>query len=364
MASGHWPEPMFATFVVGSLPRPVWVRELIERRKRGEVSPAAAARMLDDAVPAAIRMQEAAGMDFVSDGEWRRESYVKVFADAVAGFEPDLIAGGRGAAYPAVTATLRQERPIALDEARFVQRTTTRRTLTAVPSPYTVARRMWSPEHSRAAYATREDFMEACIPIINGELKRLTSLGVDAIQLDDPWLALLVDPDYRSRVGIDDVDHEIDMAVQGVNGAVEGVEHPLISVHLCHAHSNRQHSTRGPYDLVIGALGGMNVRRFAMEFATPDAGGIEVLAQFPGGQTAGIGRDRPHRHHGRIFGNRGGTGRSGDAVRACRAADAESGLRVCPVQHQPDGLGRGVSEVEGIVCGGSIAEVALRRISD
>ena len=95
---------MFATFVVGSLPRPVWVRELIERRKRGEVSPAAAARMLDDAVPAAIRMQEAAGLDFVSDGEWRRESYVKVFADAVAGFEPDLIAGGRGAAYPAVTA--------------------------------------------------------------------------------------------------------------------------------------------------------------------------------------------------------------------------------------------------------------------
>ena len=114
---------MFATFVVGSLPRPVWVRELIERRKRGEVGAAAAERVLDDAVPAAIRMQEAAGMDFVSDGEWRRESYVKVFADAVAGFEPDLIAGGRGAAYPAVTATLRQERPIALDEARFVQRT-------------------------------------------------------------------------------------------------------------------------------------------------------------------------------------------------------------------------------------------------
>ena len=170
-------EALFPTFVVGSLPRPVWVRELIERRKRGEVSAAAAERVLDDAVPAAIRMQEAAGLDYVSDGEWRRESYVKVFADAVAGFEPDLIAGGRGAAYPAVTAPLRQERAIALDEARFVQRTTTRRTLTAVPSPYTIARRMWSPEHSTGAYATREDFMEACIPIINGELQRLTSLG-------------------------------------------------------------------------------------------------------------------------------------------------------------------------------------------
>ena len=282
-------EPLFATFVVGSLPRPVWVRELIERRKRGEVGAAAAERVLDDAVPAAIRMQEAAGLDYVSDGEWRRESYVKVFADAVAGFEPDLIAGGRGAAYPAVTATLRQERPIALDEARFVQRSSTRRTLTAVPSPYTIARRMWSPDHSTGAYATREDFMEACIPIINGELRRLTSLGVDAIQLDDPWLALLVDSEYRERVGIDDVDHEIDMAVQGVNGAVEGVDHPMISVHLCHAHANRQHSTRGPYDLIVGALGRMHVHRFAMEFATPDAGGIEVLAEFPEDKLLGLG---------------------------------------------------------------------------
>ena len=280
---------LFPTFVVGSLPRPVWVRELIERRKRGEVSPAAAERVLDDAVPAAIRMQEAAGLDYVSDGEWRRESYVKVFADAVAGFEPDLIAGGRGAAYPAVTQPLRQERSIALDEARFVKWSTTRRTLTAVPSPYTIARRMWSPEHSTDAYATREDFMQACIPIINGELKRLTSLGVDAIQLDDPWLSLLVDPDYRARVAIDDVGHEIEMAVLGVNGAVEGVDHPLISVHLCHAHANRQHSTRGPYDLVIGALGRMNVQRFAMEFATPDAGGIEVLAHFPDDKLLGLG---------------------------------------------------------------------------
>ena len=282
-------DSLFPIFVVGSLPRPVWVRELIERRKRGEVSAAAAARVLDDAVPAAIRMQEAAGLDYVSDGEWRRESYVKVFADAVTGFEPDLIAGGRGAAYPAVTQPLRQERPIALDEARFVKRTTTRRTLTAVPSPYTIARRMWSPEHSTGAYATREDFMEACIPIINGELQRLTSLGVDAIQLDDPWLALLVDGEYRARVGIDDVEHEIEMAVQGVNGAVEGVDHPLISVHLCHAHANRRHSTRGPYDLVIGALGRMNVHRLAMEFATPDAGGIEVLAEFPDDKLLGLG---------------------------------------------------------------------------
>ncbi|MCH8063489.1 MAG: hypothetical protein IH861_13420, partial [Chloroflexi bacterium] len=84
----------FSTFVVGSLPRPQWVREVIEERKRGEISDADADALLDDAVPSAIRMQERAGLDFVSDGEWRRESYVKVFTEAVGGFKQDLIDGG------------------------------------------------------------------------------------------------------------------------------------------------------------------------------------------------------------------------------------------------------------------------------
>lgn len=77
---------LFPTMVVGSLPRPQWVRDLIEDRKAGHVSAQHAERLLDNAVPLAIRMQEQAGVDFVSDGEWRRESYVKVFADAVDGF--------------------------------------------------------------------------------------------------------------------------------------------------------------------------------------------------------------------------------------------------------------------------------------
>ena len=70
---------------------------------------------------------------------------------------------------------------------------------------------------------------------------------------------------------------------------MDGVDHPLISVHLCHAHSNRQHSTRGPYDLVIGTLGRMNVRRFAMEFATPGRRRHRGAGAVPQGQAAGSG---------------------------------------------------------------------------
>ncbi len=85
---------LFPTYLVGSLPRPQWVRDLIEDRKAGSITPGDAEKVLDEVVPSAIRMQERTGIDFISDGEWRRESYVKVFTDAVDGFTPGLVSAG------------------------------------------------------------------------------------------------------------------------------------------------------------------------------------------------------------------------------------------------------------------------------
>ncbi len=287
--AGH----LFPTMVVGSLPRYEWVRELIEERKEGRVTSEETDRLLDGAIPSAIHMQERAGLDFVSDGEWRRESYVKVFSEAVDGFKDDLISTRASTVskmpYPAVVDKLVSRRPIALAEASFLREHTDAKPIVAIPSPYTVARRMWSPEHSISAYPTREEFMGACIPIIRDEVQALARAGIDAVQLDDPWLALLVDPAYRDGQGIVDIDHEIEMSVSSVNGAVEGVGDIFVSVHMCHAHFNREHMTSGPYDLIMGALGQMNVDRFAMEFATPDAGGIGVLKDFPRNKTLGLG---------------------------------------------------------------------------
>ena len=163
------------------------------------------------------------------------------------------------------------------------------KTIVAVPSPYTIGRRMWSPEHSTGASATAEEFMDACIPRVRDELRRLADLGVDAIQLDDPWLALNVDPDYRKREGVTDVEREVELSVKCVNGATEGIDDVFLSVHLCHAHYNREHSTKGPYDLVIEGLGMMNVDRFALELATPDAGGLDALRKFSDEKVLGLG---------------------------------------------------------------------------
>ena len=70
----------FDTFVVGSLPRPAWIQRLIEEKKYGGKDLALINSQLDNAIPMAVEMQEAAGVTYVSDGEWRRESYVKIFA--------------------------------------------------------------------------------------------------------------------------------------------------------------------------------------------------------------------------------------------------------------------------------------------
>ena len=342
---------LFPTFVVGSLPRPQWVRDLIEDRKTGHVSDSEADRLLDDAVPSAIRMQERAGVDYVSDGEWRRESYVKVFTQAVDGFTDDLLPSGGAAPftqlqYPAVTSKMSARRPIATGEAEFLRKNTDSKIIMAVPSPYTVGRRMWSAEHSAVAYPTREEFIEACVPIVRDELRRLAALGVDMVQLDDPWLGLLVDPTYRENEGITDVDHEIELSVSSVNRVVEGLDGVPASVHICHAHFNREHSTQGPYDLIIGALGEMNVDRFAMEFATPDAGGIGVLKDFPKDKMLGLGvidhTDPPRRNAARGRGK--GGGRYG--VRPEGASHAQSRLRLLTVQLQSHGLRRGVPQAE------------------
>lgn len=203
------PHP-FPTFVVGSLPRPAWIRELIEDRKAGLIAATEADRLLDEAIPSNLKMQERAGLDYVSDGEWRRESYMKVFSESVSGFEIDTVSAGATdfpqLRYPSVVSEMKAHRFIAVDEIRFVREHTDRRVLAAIPSAYTLGRRMWDPRFSTGAYPTREAFMRACIPFLRREIRELMAIGVNAIQLDDPWLALLVDPDYREREKIVDLE--------------------------------------------------------------------------------------------------------------------------------------------------------------
>lgn len=283
---------LFPTMVVGSLPRPQWVLDLIEDRTQGRINEKEADKLLDPAVLSAIRMQERAGLDYISDGEWRRENYVRIFADRVGGFRRKVTGTDppRGQKYSAaVVSRLEPHHPIACEEADFLRRNTDHKIIVALPAPYTIGRRMWDQEVSIGAYPAREAFMKDCVPIIRQEVIELSKLGVDAIQLDDPWLSRLVDPRYLQQEGIEDIQKELEISVETINQVTEGLEDVFISVHLCHAHGYRRHSTEGAYDPIMCALQRMNVNRFAMEFATPVAGGVRALKDFPSDKILGLG---------------------------------------------------------------------------
>ncbi|NQW17045.1 MAG: cobalamin-independent methionine synthase II family protein [Chloroflexi bacterium] len=280
----------FSTFVVGSLPRPQWVRDVIEERKAGTITYAQADADLDTAIPSAVRLQERAGIDYVSDGEWRRESYIKVFSEHVGGFSMDASPQILGSflSDPAVSAPMSQHSDISTDAARFLKQNTENRTIVSLPSPYILGWRMWKEQISTGAYPTREEFIAACIPIIRDEIGKLASLGISHVQLDEPWLLMMADPAHRKRVGAGDLNEQIDLCIKSMNETVAGAGIPL-SMHLCHGHFDRERATDTGYEPIIEALGDINVDRFAMEFAAPQSHGVQSLREFPKDKILGLG---------------------------------------------------------------------------
>ena len=270
---------LFPTTVVGSLPRPEWLRELILDRKEGRISEEEAAPHLDRAAAMAISLQERTGLDEVTDGEWRRESYVKVFAERVRGFRNDLNLSN--IPYPAVVEPIEYYRPIAAEEVAFARPRTTRRLKITLPAPYIIGRRMWHPDHSRDAYPRREDLMEAVVPILRQEIEAVRAAGADVVQLDEPWLSVMVDPEFRAAEGIGAPEPEMERCIDLLNRTLDGVSGIDTAMHLCHAHFQHRHSTAGAYDPIMPALGRARVGTILMEYATPDAGGIDSLAAFP-----------------------------------------------------------------------------------
>jgi 5-methyltetrahydropteroyltriglutamate--homocysteine methyltransferase len=158
-----------------------------------------------------------------------------------------------------------------------------------LPSPYILGRRMWHSEHSRRAYPTRERFMADCVGVLRQEVQAVLAAGADTIQLDEPWLATLVDPRFRAEEGIADVGYEMDLCVDLVNQTLDGLGGVDTAMHLCHAHFARQHRTEGSYDLIMPALARVRVGTICLEYATPVAGGLASLARFPAGVRLGLG---------------------------------------------------------------------------
>ncbi|HEX6972061.1 MAG TPA: cobalamin-independent methionine synthase II family protein [Limnochordia bacterium] len=264
--------PLFPASVVGSMPRPQWVRELLT-----VPDDAVTRRRMDAAVRYVVALQEQAGLDVLTDGEWRRRSYIGVIAELAHGFELGTHPDGRP--WTTVVDRLRPRRPgFIAEEIRFLRGITDRAIKATLPAPALLGERMWDPVKSRAAYPDRRQFIEDCAAVLHDELRRLRDEGVDIVQIDDPHLCLFVDPEVRRRY--EDPDAAAAFAVEMINRVVDGIGGVTLAVHLCRragARARGEHIHRGDYGPIIPHLNRLAVDHLAMEFTSPGAGDIAVL---------------------------------------------------------------------------------------
>lgn len=281
---------LFPTTVVGSLPRPLWLKELFDEIHEGKVTAEERERLLDNAVPFAIALQEAAGVDVISDGEWRRFSYVAVITDVATGFKRELSGEKRDGKYwHTVTGEVKPgDANVLAGHAKFALAHAKRPIKVALPSPYLLSVRMWDEGVSREVYPTREKFADAIIPILRAQVEALAAAGVHTIQLDDPHLCLFVDPEVRKK--FPDADAEAMHCVSLINRVFAGVKGVNKAVHLCRRNKGRKGWVgEGSYDAIMPALKALDVDQLMMEFTIPAAGDTRCLRELPERVNIGLG---------------------------------------------------------------------------
>jgi 5-methyltetrahydropteroyltriglutamate--homocysteine methyltransferase len=267
---------LFPASVVGSMPRSAFVQDLINDRP--PLDPAAYETAMDAAVRYIVAVQEHAGVDVVTDGEWRRKSYIGVIAELAHGFELGYNPAD-GRPWTIVVDKLAPKEPgFIAREITFLKQITTKLIKATLPAPALLGERMWDPVKSAKAYPKREDFVRDCVPILRRELELIRAAGADIVQIDDPHLCLFVDPEVRA--GYESADEAADFAVDTVNAVAEGRGGAKLALHLCRRAGARvrgeaQH--QGGYGPILRQLNRLDVQHLTMEFTTPGAGDMAVF---------------------------------------------------------------------------------------
>lgn len=255
--------PVLPTTVIGSYPRPIWLRRTIKLWKSGRLEDEHMKEAFNDAVVSVLRDQEAAGIDIPSDGEQRRDEMVEYFAERIGGFkfyDPIRIWGNAYYRKPAVHAPLQYNGNMVVEEFRFLRSASTKPVVKiTITGPYTIAD--WS---FNEYYSTKEELTFEIAKIVNRELKALEEAGAIYVQIDEPALSTHLE--------------EVEWAVEAVNEAVSEMR-IKISMHVCY----------GDYSRIIPYLENVKVSQFAFEFANRGFKDIEVVKKMPEDKELGFG---------------------------------------------------------------------------
>ena len=278
--------------VIGSLLRPKYLTDARDAFAAGQMSAAELKRVEDRAVDGAIAMQEGVGLDVVTDGEYRRFSFLDQVVSEINGLEP--IEGApvhfKNASEDwiwhnpfTVTGKISQKRKITLEEFAYNRARAAKRVKITFPSPL-LFYSSWSPELSTAAYRDAYELFADAADIIRGECQELAAMGCTYIQIDSPDIGSIVDPEnreLRENLGMP-TERTLTEGLDIFNsvGDVPGV---TFAVHLCKGNNMSQWIGEGGYETTAEAVFGRltNFDVFLMEYDDERSGSFEPLAKAP-----------------------------------------------------------------------------------
>ncbi len=293
--------------VVGSLLRPPGLKKARERRAAGGLSDREFKRIEDRAVDEAVRLQEEAGLEVVTDGEMRRESFQSQLTEAVEGFgehtidaflwgdwRGDATVGDKNVARPrtlGVTGKLRRRRHLSVEEFVYLRARTNVTPKVTLPSPSLFAN-FWSPEVSRAAYPTLDAFLEDVARILREEVDELVRLGATYVQLDAPQYPLLLE--RRTRRFYEergwDLSRWLSRGVELDNHVIGARPGVTFGFHLCRGNQGSRWLSSGSYEAIAPAIfPNVNADRLLLEYDDERSGGFEPLRHVPDDKTVVLG---------------------------------------------------------------------------
>jgi 5-methyltetrahydropteroyltriglutamate--homocysteine methyltransferase len=295
------------TDVVGSLLRPPELLRARDTYAAGRLTPAEFKRIEDRAVDDAVRLQEAAGLAVVTDGEQRRLSFQSWLLESVEGvgswtidaflwgdWKGDERIGNRRIARPkdlGVVSKLRRTRHLSAEEFVYLRRRTSRIAKITLTSPSLYVN-LWSPAKSTAAYPTLDSFLSDVVDILRDEVTELVRLGATYIQIDAPHYPLLIDPATRAFYESQgwSVDRWLSRGIEMDNAVIGTFPHVTFGFHLCRGNQHSRWLVEGGYDTIAPQIfQGIRAQRLLLEYDDERSGTFEPLAAVPADKTVVLG---------------------------------------------------------------------------
>jgi 5-methyltetrahydropteroyltriglutamate--homocysteine methyltransferase len=296
--------PPFRADIVGSLLRPQSLIDARQRRREKLISKDELRDVEDSAIREVVALQEAAGLRVVTDGEFRRQSYIidfyfKVFGKGGLTFEPGLFfhRNDKGDRLPlermVVRAKAAREQPIIVDHFRFLHSITKLATKVTLPSPVILHFLGGDEAILRGAYTSLDTYWADIIAVYRHEILDLYAAGCRYLQIDETSLVKFGDPDIRSILEQrgDDWKMLADSYVDVINGVLADLPSDLtVAIHVCRGNRLGYWQADAGYDFMSDAIfRKLHANLYLLEFDTPRAGSLSALQQLPEGKGAVLG---------------------------------------------------------------------------